>query len=58
MKTSHLAVLALALTSFASDAMACGADGHRAVTWWNAQPNSQPTNQCARCWRVRMAAPG
>jgi S1/P1 Nuclease len=31
MKTSHLAVLALALTSFASDAMAWGADGHRAV---------------------------
>ena len=31
MKTSHLAVLALALTGFSSQAMAWGADGHRAV---------------------------
>jgi len=31
MKTSHLAVLALALTGFSSEAMAWGADGHRAV---------------------------
>jgi hypothetical protein len=31
MKTSRLAVLALALTGFSSDAMAWGADGHRAV---------------------------
>jgi hypothetical protein len=31
MKTSHLAVLALALTGFSSEAMAGGADGHRAV---------------------------
>src|SRR5262245_59666646 len=31
MKTSHLAVLALALTRFYSEAMAWGADGHRAV---------------------------
>jgi len=31
MKTSHLAVLALALTGFSSQALAWGADGHRAV---------------------------
>src|SRR5262249_24927379 len=31
MKTSHLAVLALAITGFSSQAMAWGADGHRAV---------------------------
>ena len=31
MKTSHLAVLALALTGFSSEALAWGADGHRAV---------------------------
>jgi len=31
MKTSHLAVLALALTGFSSQAMGWGADGHRAV---------------------------
>src|SRR5262249_10950841 len=31
MKTSHLAVLALALAGFSSEAMAWGADGHRAV---------------------------
>src|SRR5262249_50291908 len=29
-----------------------------AFTWRNAQPNGDPTNQCARCWRARMAAPG
>src|SRR5258708_38601874 len=31
MKTSHLAVLALAVTGFSSEALAWGADGHRAV---------------------------
>jgi S1/P1 Nuclease len=31
MKPSHLAVLALALTGFSSEALAWGADGHRAV---------------------------
>ena len=31
MKTSHLAVLALALTCFSSEAAAWGADGHRTV---------------------------
>jgi hypothetical protein len=31
MKTSHLAVLALAITGLSSQAMAWGADGHRAV---------------------------
>jgi hypothetical protein len=31
MKTSHLAVLVLALTGFSSQAMGWGADGHRAV---------------------------
>jgi len=31
MKTSRLAVLALALTGFSSQALAWGADGHRAV---------------------------
>jgi hypothetical protein len=31
MKTSHVAVLAFALTGFSSEALAWGADGHRTV---------------------------
>src|SRR5262245_59830394 len=29
-----------------------------ACTWRNTRPNGHPTNQCAHCWRTRLAAPG